>query len=178
MRRNAYNDCDIIFNSNPLTRPGKGNKFHSVYAHEFDNIVILVQNIIHTDAKLRHFYIFISAIVGTFAVSVAFSKILRLLSKDAKRDISRIVLDALGSFLATNPKASVSTLPVKILHFSMVVFSILFGMFASTYLFGFLLARSKFSNIDRIDELATANLRIFITTKLNESIDQWSQNLE
>lgn len=92
--------------------------------------------------------------------------------------MSRVVLDALGSFLATNSQASVSTLPVKILQFSMVVFSILFGIFASTYLFGLFLARSKSYNIDRIDDLATANLRIFITTKLNESIDQWSQNLE
>lgn len=128
--------------------------------------------------KLHDFYVFISAIVGTFAISVACSKVLRLLSNDPKQEWSRIALDALGSFLATNARATVTKSPVKILQFSMVLFSMLFSIFASAFLFGLLLTRQKSNNIDCLAELATVNLRIFITTELNETIDQWSQNLE
>lgn len=178
--RNAYNGCEIIFNSMPVIsmRASKVHKFRSIYPHEFDNTVILVHNIIHTGAKLRDFYIFVAAIVGTFAITVAFSKALRILSNESNQDLSRVVLDALGSFLATSPKATVNKLPVKILQFSLVVFSIVFSIFASAFLFGLLLTRNKFNNIDRLHDLAKSNLQIFITIQLNETIDQWSQNLE
>lgn len=154
------------------------NRFRSLYPHEFDNLVILVQNILYSDTNLRDFYVFISAILSMFVTVVAFSKILRMLSKEPKQDTSRVALDALGSLLATNPKAAVTKLPVGILQFSMIIFSILFGIFASTFLLGLLLAQNTCHNINTLDELAASNLRIFITPELNESIDEWGHNLE
>lgn len=156
----------------------KSKKFHSVYAHEFDNTVILVHNIIHTDLNLQQFYTFIFCIVGAFVLTVAFSKIFRMISNEPKQDISRVALDTLGSFLATNSKAKVNRLSMRCLQFSIGVFSILFSIFVSAFLLGLILDRHKSHNINRLNELATANLRIFITFELNETIDQWSQNLE
>lgn len=154
------------------------SKFRSIYPHEFDNLVVLVENIFYADTNMRDFYIFIFAIVGIFVTAVAFSKILRMLSKEPKQDLSRVALDALGSFLASNPKAAVSKLPVGVLQFSMVVFSILFGIFASTFLFGLLLARNKCHNIHTLDELAASNLPIYVPTELNDTIEEWKHGLE
>lgn len=162
----------------PVIVPNERSKFRSIYPHEFDNLVVLVENIFYADTNLRNFYIFILAIVGTYVTAVAFSKIIRMLSKEPKQDLSRVAIDALGSLLGTNPKAAASKLPVRIFQFSMVVFSILFGIFASTFLFGLLMARGKCHNIHTLDELAASDLQIYVPTELNETIVEWRHGLE
>lgn len=178
LHRNAYNNCEIIFNSNALAAVEESSEFRYIYPHEFDDVVVLVENIVHVDRKVHDFYIFSGTLVTVFGVALACDKLLRILSHDSSQKISCAAIHTLGLFLATNARMTATKLPMKIFQFSIILFSILLSIFASAFLFGWLLARTKFDNIDRLDELAETNLKIFIQPDLNQTIDKWSQNLE
>lgn len=68
--------------------------------------------------------------------------------------------------------------PERILHMSIVLFSMMLSILASAIFFGFFLAKDQQSGIDTLNKLAASKLPIYITEELNETIDNWSQNLE
>lgn len=84
----------------------------------------------------------------------------------------------LGVFLSTNSTPRISSRPERVLHMSIVLFSMMLSIFASAIFFGFFLTKDLQSGINTLNELAESKLPVYITEELNQTIENWSQNLE
>lgn len=174
--RNAYNGCEIIFESRYVTPSDRSKPFNSIYAHESDNFVILVRNQFNYDLGMN--WPILLTVPISFIICTIFRKLIRVLTKDPNRDLMTIIIVNLGVFLSTNSSTTIRNRPERILHMSIVLFSMMLSILASAIFFGFFLAKDQQSGINTLNELAASKLPICITEELNQTIDNWSQNLE
>lgn len=176
--RNAYNGCQIVFKSRRITSITRRKAFKSFFAHEKDDSVLLVQNMVKVKANFPTYAPIALCLCVTFAVSATFRKLFRFYYRDAHRNISAVILDTLGAFSAMNPNPPVRNRPERVLHHFMVVFAMIFGMLASAIFFGNILTKETQSGINTMAELIKTELPICITEELNQTRAEWSQNLE
>lgn len=173
---NAFNNCEIIFESKYVTPSDRSKPFNSLYAHESDSFVILVQNQFYSDLGMN-WPIFLTVPIS-FIICTIVRKTIRVVTNNPDRDFISIVMIDLGVFLSTNASPSMANRAERILHISIVLFSMMLSILASAIFFGFFLAKDQSSGIDSLNELAATKLPICITEELNETIENWSQNLE
>lgn len=159
-----------------MTSISRSGKFKSFLAHEYDNSVLLVRKFVNVKANFSTYMPIAICLVLTFAICVLCRKLFGIVAYNER--VSRIMLDTLGAFVSTNPNVRVRNRPERILHFFLIVFSMLFSMFASAILLGNILSKETQTGMNSLSELIESKLPICITQELNETRSEWSQNLE
>lgn len=159
-----------------MTPTDRSKPFNSIYAHESDNFVILVRNQLNYNGGIN--WPIMLTVPVSFIICTIFRKIIRILTNDPHRDLITIIMVNLGVFLSTNASPAMRNRPERIFHVTIVIFSMMLSILASAIFFGFFLAKELQSGMNHLNELAASKLRICITEELNQTIDNWSQNLE
>lgn len=161
-----------------MSTMNRDEKFRTFLAHEKDDSVLLVRNYVKVQTDFAVYVPVSICLFSTFAISVMFRKVFRMLSHEADQEISRILLSTLGALLLTQPSDRVRNRPERILYFFFVVFAMLVSILASAILLGNILAKETQTDMNTLKELAESGLPVCITEELNDTRDDWSQFLE
>ena len=158
----------------------ESDQYLSLYPHEQDNdiVVLLPMTIRSFELSLSNMYEYLIVIAIVLIVNGLFRKVFRVAANDPHRDISRVVLDTWGTFLATNATIRIRNRPERIMQVINLLTFVWTSAFATAFFMEFLSAENHTKHADTMHELMEANIPIFISFELDDTRDVWSMYLE
>lgn len=171
--RSAISGSDIVLVSKITSY--KNPNYTNLRSHEIDDVVVLIGNKFTIDVKVK-IYLIVSIPIMLIVWTI-FRKAFRVYAKTVHSDLSSVIFDTLGTFLATNTSFRIRNLPERIMNASILLLSILTSRLASAFILNYIMAKSIDDGINTMSELSEIDIDIYVSDELLATMDDWSQNL-